>query len=136
MATIAEVRAGAKAWGEAVGLITHAYFPAAVNAPCLVVDVTQRRPNVRSGNGSGYTVRLTLFYESAQVVSEAVQAGRDEYLDSAGERSIQAKVQANSTMGGIVRASTVRTVEPSILEWPADSGQFYWGGTVEVDVLD
>jgi hypothetical protein len=30
----------------------------------------------------------------------------------------------------------VRTLEPSILEWPADSGQFYWGGTVEVDVLD
>lgn len=137
MATIAQLRQAIKARLETIdGLRAHAYWPASVQAPAAVVDLLTRQPHARACNGSLYTFRITLLIAPATIVNDAGQMARDEYLDAGGAKSVQGALEGDGWLDGLASALTCRQVESGpVLEWPLGSTAYWWGGTLELEVL-
>lgn len=140
MATLAQIRTGVQTRVNTIASLdgrAHAYWPQKIVCPCCVIDVTNRRPYVRSGKGNSYTVKLTIFAGQALPPTTAGQALRDQYLDSTGTNSLQAAIEGDTTLGGVASSCVCQAAEPGpLIEWPVGSGAYYWGGSQEIEIRD
>ena len=138
MTTLAELREGLRdRLATITGLRAHAYWPKAISHPAVVVDLDSRTPHIRSGNGSLTRWRLTVLTGPASIVTDEGQATRDEYLAASGDKSVQAALEAEKSLGGVASSLVVTSVDNGpVLEWPPGTGAYYWGGSVEVSITD
>ena len=138
MASLAEIREGLRARLATIeGLRAHAYWPKSISHPAAVVDLDNRTPHIRSGNGSLTRWRITVLAGPASIVTDEGQATRDEYLAASGDRSVQAALEGEKSLGGVASSLVVTSVDNGpILEWPPGTGAYYWGGSVDCEIRD
>lgn len=102
MGQIADVRAGLKTAITAItGLRVHSRWPNTVNPPALIITAGKdglTEQTTFDGRGSLH-FDLVLILGAQDV--ERAQEALDEYCDFTGSKSIRAKVETDTTLGGV-----------------------------------
>lgn len=84
------------------GVIVYPRWKGAVSPPCLVVGGPENLDYDTTMGRGGDTYRVLVRGFVGRGDDEAAQARLDEWLDSAGLRSVKAAVERDATLGGVV----------------------------------
>lgn len=113
------------------GLRTAAVWPGVVNPPIAVVRRSRTDYGTEFNGGDTSTFLVSLYLSSVDTVSS--QYALDDYLSRAGAQSVIAAIQADTTLGGVVRNLAVDSVSEEGLTELA--GNTYLSATIPVLVV-
>jgi len=117
---------------SATGLTVHATAPGQVNPPTAVIIPNRPAILYVQGLGGETTVNLLAVVLTSAADDASGQDLIDDYVSSSGVRSINAAVQADPTLGGVVESASVLQVSTyGLVDW---AGLQYMGASFAVEI--